>query len=278
MVAAGAVKNLPLATRLGDLNFEKEGEPVPDDQVSPAADWQTVTPGYVQAMGLQLIRGRVIEEGDDAGSPGVVMINEEMARRYWPGEDPLGKRFLLGGGAGPGWVTIIGIVRNVQHNGLDAEVKTQMYMAHEQFRFWGSGSPVYAMNVVVRAAGEPAALTGVVRRTIRSLDPTLPMSAFRVMEDVVSASVSQPRLVMWLLLAFSGLAVLLAAVGIYGILAYAVSERTQEFGIRMALGASSAEVALLVVKGGIVLVGVGLAMGLTPGFGDSPVREVCAVW
>ncbi len=263
VVAAGAVKNLPLATRLGDLNFEKEGEPVPDDQVSPAADWQTVTPGYVQAMGLQLIRGRVIEEGDDAGSPGVVMINEEMARRYWPGEDPLGKRFLLGGGAGPGWVTIIGIVRNVQHNGLDAEVKTQMYMAHEQFRFWGSGSPVYAMNVVVRAAGEPAALTGVVRRTIRSLDPTLPMSAFRVMEDVVSASVSQPRLVMWLLLAFSGLAVLLAAVGIYGILAYAVSERTQEFGIRMALGASSAEVAMLVVKGGIVLVGVGLAMGLT---------------
>ncbi len=263
IIAVGAVRNLPLATRLGDLNFEKEGEPVPEDQVSPSADWQTVTPGYFKAMGMSILRGRGIEASDDANAPGVVVINEETAKRYWPGEDPLGKRFLLGGGAGPGWVSIVGIVRNIQHNGLDAETKTQMYLAHQQFRSWGGGFPSYSMNLVVRTVAEPAAMAGVVRSSVRSVDPALPLGAFRVMEDVVSASVSQPRFVMSLLLAFSALAVVLAAIGIYGVLAYAVGVRTQEFGIRLALGAEASDVATMVVKGGLLLVAVGLAIGLS---------------
>lgn len=262
VAAAGAVSNLPLATTLGDLNFEREGQPIPEGQVSPAADWQIVTPGYFAAIGTPLLRGRVIEETDDADAPGVVVINEELAERYFPATDPLGKRFRLGGGAGPGWVTVVGIVPNVTHSGLDAEPRPQMYLAHRQFRFWGSGEPVYSMAVVLRSRGEPAPLTATLRRAVRSLDPALPVSDVRVMEEVLSASVSQPRLLTYLLSAFAVLALVLAGVGIYGVISYAVGKRTREFGVRMALGARGSELIGLVIRSGLLLVALGALIGV----------------
>lgn len=262
VTAAGAVTNLPLATGLGDLNFQLEGHPVPEGQVSPRADWQVVTPGYLDAMGIPLLRGRAIRASDDSDSPGVVVISEAMTERYWPGEDPLGKRILLGGGSGPGWVTVIGIVRNVTHGGLDATPTPQMYLAHEQFRFWGSGRPVYSMTLVLRSDRSPAALTPALRRVVSSLDPALPVSSVRIMEDVVSASLARPRLLTSLLVAFSVLALVLAVVGIYGVISYAVSRRAHEFGIRMALGAVSGDVIALVVKRGLVMVVLGTVTGL----------------
>lgn len=262
VAAAGAVTNLPLATSLGDLNFEIEGRPVPEGAVSPRADWQVVTPGYLEAMGIPLLRGRSIEASDGADAPGVVVISEELAATYWPGEDALGRRFRLGGGSGPGWVTVIGIVGNVIHTGLDAEPRPQLYLAHEQFRFWGSGDPVYSMTLALRSEGAPAALTGTVRQAVRGLDPALPVAEVRVMEDVVSASLARPRLIASLLVGFSVLALVLAAVGIYGVISYGVSTRAQEFGIRMALGALSRDVIGLVIRRGLLMVLAGTVAGL----------------
>jgi len=262
VVAAGAVTNLPLATSLGDLNFVIEGRPVPEGAVSPRADWQVVTPGYLEAMGVRLLRGRTIQASDDVNAPGVVVISQELAERYWPGEDPLGQRFLLGGGSGPGWVTVVGIVGDVTHTGLDAEPRPQMYLAHEQFRFWSSGNPVYSMTLALRAERAPASLTGTLRRVVRSLDPALPVAEVRVMEEVMAASVAQPRLIMSLLLAFSVLALALAAVGIYGVISYSVGRRAAEFGIRMALGADRLNVVALVLRRGLLLVVAGTVTGL----------------
>ena len=263
VIAASVVRNLPLATRQGDMSFEHEGQPVPAEQSKPASDWNVVTPGYFQVMGVPLQRGRVFENGDDADAPGVIVINEEMAHLFWPGVDPLGKRIRLGGEqTKPRWASVIGIVRNVTHNGLDAAPRPQMYFTHRQFRGWDSGSPLYSMSIVLKTEGDPRALTGTVRRSIRDADPQLPIGGFRTMDEVVSAAVSQQRFLMALLLAFSMLAVILAAVGIYGVLAYSVGERTQEFGVRLALGAKTADVAAMVVRGGLALVAVGLAIGL----------------
>jgi putative ABC transport system permease protein len=261
--AAAAARYLPLATRQGDMSFELEGHPVPKDRSKPAADWQVVTPGYFRAMGIPILRGRPIEANDGAGSPGVVVVNEVMAERHWPGRNPLGARIRFGGQqTEPRWATVIGIVPNVTHNGLDAEPRPQVYLAHAQFRFWSGGSPVYSMNLVARTQGAPEAFAGTVRRSVRELDPQLPLGSFRTMNQVLSASVAQPRIIMSLLLGFSLLSLALAAVGIYGVLSYAVGERVQEFGIRMALGARAADVAATVVRSGLVLVVIGLALGL----------------
>lgn len=260
--AAGAVGNLPLATGIGDLNFEIEGRPVPEDERSPYADWQVVTPGYLRAMGLTLVRGRWIEAGDDATAPGAVVISEATAARYWPGDDPVGRRFKLGGGAGPGWVTVVGIVRDVRHERLDVPADPQMYLSHAQFRFWGSGNPVRSLTLVLRAEGDPLAFAGPLRRTVRALDSQLPVYRVQTMRQVLDRSVSQPRTLASLLAAFSAIAVLLAAVGVYGIIAHSVAERRRELAIRVALGARAGQVVWPVLRRGGALVGGGLAVGL----------------
>ena len=262
VTAAGAVTNLPLATTLGDLNFEIEGRPLASDERSPASDWQTVTPGYLGAMGLSMTRGRWIEPSDNETATGVVVVSETMAARHWPDEDPIGQRFLLGGGAGPGWVTIVGIVRDVTHAGLDAEGRPQMYLPHAQFRYWGSGQPVAGVNLVLRTDGDPLDYAGALRETLRGLDPRLPISNLTTMEEVLSQSVSQPRAMAVLLGLFSGVALLLAVIGVYGIMAYSVGERRREFAIRMAIGAQDRQVVRAVVRQGASLVTVGVFLGL----------------
>lgn len=262
VVAAGAVSNLPLATDLGDLNFDIEGRETPADGVSSKADWQAVTPGYLDAMRIPLVSGRAIEPADDVDAPGVVVINETAARRYWPGENPLGQRILLGGGAGPGWVTIVGIVRDVKHAAFDEAPRTEMYLAHEQFRFWDGGGPVRGMTLAVRTPGEPAALAGLLREAVAALDPALPLAEFRTMEQVVSESLARPRLMMSLLATFAGVALVMGAVGIYGVMAWLVGRRTRELGLRLALGAQARDVAGLVLKQSLALTAAGLALGL----------------
>jgi putative ABC transport system permease protein len=259
---AGAVSNLPLASGLGDLNFRIEGRDVAAGDVSPRADWQVVTPGYFDAMGMRVLRGRAITAEDREGTPGVVVISEEVARRYWPDSDPLGARFQLGGRAGPGMVTIVGIVADIRHASLDAPIDPQMYLAHRQFRFWNGGSVVNAMTVVAHTAGDPASLATAVRGAIATMNPQLPVSTVATMAEVTAASVAQPRFLMSLLLIFAAAAMTLAAVGVYGVMAYAVARRSHELSIRVALGARASAVAGMVVRQGLVLVGVGLAIGL----------------
>jgi putative ABC transport system permease protein len=259
--SAGAVSNLPLATGLGDLNFEIEGRPVPEDERSPYADWQVATAGYQAAIGLEVVRGRWIEPGDLASAPGVVVISEVTADRYWPDEDPIGRRFKLGGEAGPGWVTVVGIVRDVRHDALGARPNPQMYLSHAQFRFWGSGEPVRSLTVVLRAGSSPLTLAPQVRQVVRGLDSELPVFRVQTMEQVLARSVSRARVLAALLAGFSVIALVLAAVGVYGVIAHTVAERRRELAIRVALGARAGQVVWPVVGRGSVLVGAGLAAG-----------------
>jgi predicted permease len=272
VVAAGAVANLPLSGAGGDLNIQIEGRETPRGTPSRRADWQVVTPGYFDAMQIPLNRGRAVESIDRVDTPGVVVINETMARDYWPGADPIGARFRLGGGAEPNTVTVIGVVGNVRHNALTEEPVRQMYFAHAQFRFWGgTKQPVRGLTVVARATEQPAALAGFVRRTIQSLDPAVPMGAIRTMDDVRADSVSRPRFVTVLLSIFSATALLVALVGIYGVVAYAVAQRRRELGVRLAFGATAANVISLVLLEGMRPVAIGMAAGLAGGLAVSGV-------
>jgi putative ABC transport system permease protein len=269
VAAAGAVSNLPLATSLGDLNFDIEGRETASGEVSSAADWQTITPGYFSVMEISMLRGRGIEYTDTATAPGVVVINETAANQYWPGEDPIGSRFLLGGGAAPGWVTVVGIVRDVRHEAFDAPARTQMYLSHEQFRFWDNGGPVRGLTLAVRTDGKAGAVAQSVRREVAALDPSLPISDFLTMEQVVSASVARPRLMMLLLATFAAVALVLGAVGVYGVMSSLVARRTREMGIRLALGARPAQVAGLVLKNTMTLTALGVGIGLVLAFAVS---------
>jgi putative ABC transport system permease protein len=263
VAAAGAVTNLPLASSLGDINFRVDGWEVREGEVSPRLDWQVVTPGYFETVGMRFVRGRGIEEGDDERAPGVGVINQAAERQYFPNGDAIGTRFLLGGGAGPGWVTIVGIVNDVRHAALGEAPRGEMYLAHRQFRFWNGGGAARTLTLVIKAArGEPESMTAAVRAAVAALDPTLPLGAFQTLEEVASDSVSRPRFALVLLGAFAFLALVLAAVGTYGVISYATSQRAREMGIRMALGARRVEVVRLVVGQGMVLGVAGIALGI----------------
>ena len=261
-VAAG-VSNLPLASgRLGDLNFRIANREIPEGALSPRGDWQVITPGYFDVMGMTLMEGRGIEVQDDATAPGAIVISESLAQLYWPDGDAMGKRFTLGGEAGPGMVTIVGIVRDVRHSGLDASPTPQMYLAHEQFTFWNGGNAVAGLSIVVRSGAPIAELRVAIQGVARAMDPQLPLSSFRSMDEVRSASVAQPRLLMVLLGGFSVLALILSAVGTYGVIAYMAGRRTAEFGVRMALGARPGQVSSLVLGEAVRLGATGIGVGV----------------
>ncbi|MEM7352345.1 MAG: ABC transporter permease [Acidobacteriota bacterium] len=260
---AGAVTNLPLATRLGDMDFEIEGQPLAEGANEPAADWQVVTPGYFETMGLTLLRGRGVQASDVAEGIGVTVINETFANEHWPGEDAIGKRFrLLGDGTQPEIAQVVGIVRDVRHESLAQDKRPQMYFAHPQFRFWNSRRAATSMTLVVQSQLPISELRGLIRGAVSELDAALPISDFRTMTEVRGHAMAVPRLLMTVTLAFSLVAFVLAAVGIYGVMAYAVSKRIPEFGIRLALGARPAEVSRMVLSQGVRIALIGIALGL----------------
>ena len=259
--AAGAVTNLPLTRSLGDLNIRIEGRPIGKGEVSPRLDWQVVTPGYFDAIGMKLVRGRAIEARDDERVPGVVVINEAAAKLQFPGEDAIGKRFVLGGNAGPGMVTVVGIVGDVRQSGLNATPQPEMYLAHRQFTFWNGGSAVTSLSLVLRTSANPAGAAPAIRRLIGELDPNLPSGPYRTMEEIRSTSVAQPRFVTTLLALFAAMALLLASVGVYGMISLHVGLRRKEIGVRLALGAQNAEVLRLVLRQGLGAVLIGIAIG-----------------
>lgn len=259
--AAGAVINLPLQSSVGDLNITIEGrEPAPGD-MSLRLDWQVISPGWMEAMGIDIVRGRGLADADDARAPGVVVLSESAARRHWPDTDPIGQRFTLGGGAGPGVVTVIGIARDVRQAGLAAEPPAVMYLPHAQFTFWGGGATPSTMTLAVHAAGDPMSLAPAVRDVLRRLDPHVPLGPPRTMEQVVRAATAEPRFTASVLGAFAAVALLLTLVGIYGLVAYTVARRTREIAVRLALGAQPGRVVRQVVLQGMQPVLLGAVIG-----------------
>lgn len=252
--SAGAARILPLATTMGDAGFSPVGY-VPQPNESTQADWQFATPGYLETMGIPLIEGRTLEVGDNSGAQAVVVVNQTLANRYWPDRSPLGAEVRAMGGD---TAIVVGVVGDVAHNGITGEVNERFYRPQAQVSSVGN---IRGMTLTIAARGEARALIAPVRREIRSVDPTLPVSNIQTFDEVLSSSVAQPRFAMMLLSAFGLLAIILAIVGIYGVLAYSVSRRTQEIGIRMALGAETGQVIALVVRQGMIMALAGVALG-----------------
>lgn len=265
--SAGAVSNLPLGGSGTSFTFEIEGRPAPPGVMNPHTGGRVATPDYLQTMKIPLLRGRHFTERDRADARQVAIIDETLARQYFPGEDPIGKRVTFEGtDENPIWREIVGVVGAIRHKGLDAELKGQLYYPHAQ-------STAGFMSIVVRTANDPASLTSAVRGAVRAVDKDQPVYGVRTMGEVLNNSVAQKRFSMFLLTIFAGVALVLAAVGIYGVMAYTVSARTNEMGIRIALGARSIDILRLVVGQGMILALAGVAFGLVAAFGVTRVMS-----
>jgi predicted permease len=268
--AAGGINHLPLAGDLWGWHFVIEGRPKPRPGELPGAVYRMVTPGYFEAMRLPLVRGRDITNSDNATAPGVVIINERAAKEYWPGEDPIGKRICFDDDTTnpTAWLTIIGIAKDAKQDSWTDEASPEAYLAAFQNRdFIGdSGSEASRhmtyITVVARTAGDPAAIASAMKEAAWSFDRNLAISQVVTMDGVVAEANAQPRFEMLLLTIFAVVALVLATVGIYGVISYSATRRTHEIGVRMSLGAGRSDVLLLVMRQGMWLALVGSVTGI----------------
>ncbi|MEZ4417185.1 MAG: ABC transporter permease [Gemmatimonadota bacterium] len=258
--AAGASRLLPLASQMGDSGFNVVGYVRAPDE-STAAEWQFATPGYIEAMGIPVLEGRAFLESDRGDAVPAMLINEAAARRYWaPGVSPLGSRVRTFSGD---TATIVGVVGNIRHNGVTSDARERWYRTPAQITSTGN---LRRMSLVVHTDGDPLAVVGAVRDVIRRRDPAMPLAEVRTLDDVVSSALARPRFAMVLLSAFGAVALALSLVGAYGVLAYLVSLRTQEIGVRMALGATRGTVVRMVVGQGLGMAAAGVLAGTVLAF------------
>jgi putative ABC transport system permease protein len=272
----GAVEQLPLTGPQQASDFRIMGASPPQPGTEPDAAYVSVTPGYFSAMSLALHRGRGLAATDGAAAPRVAVVNEAMARRFWPNESPIGKRVALSiealrfdrPNAPPRFDfegsarEIVGVVADVRASAIADPAMPALYIPFAQ-------RPVTDLTLTVRTTLRPSRLVGPIRVAVRALDPDQPVSSAMTMDDIVAASVQQPRDRTTLLTVFAVVALLLAAIGVYGVMAYGVSERTREIGVRVALGADAGDVVRLIVRGALGMTSIGVALGLVGAFAAS---------
>jgi predicted permease len=256
VTSAGAVWALPLSGSGGSGTTTIDTTAVPPDKATPETDWRPVLPGFFETMGVRLVSGRFFTDADDEHGTPVVIVDETLARTFWPNRDAIGKRLKIGGlqSASP-WRTVVGVVGHVRYRSLEAQSRPEIYWPELQ-------TPRWAMSFVVRTSLDVATLKTTVEKQVQALDADQPVYAVRSMRDILADSIARRRLATVLLGVFAAIALLLATVGVYGLTAYGVAERVQELGIRMALGADPGQVVASVVGQSLVLAVVGVAAGL----------------
>jgi putative ABC transport system permease protein len=249
------VSQLPLGTNYDSYGVHAEDRPSRNPETDPSADRFSVSADYLRTMRIPVLRGRDLTRADRAGSLPVVLVNQALARRFWGSDAVVGKRVKVGGMDGV-WRTVVGVVGNVRHRGLDVPQSLQIYLPQEQF------SADNDMTLVIRAERSPASVGETAAREVRKLDRDQVVDGIATMDQTRSASAGNRRFAALLLNAFAGIAIALAVIGIYGVISNAVLQRTREFGIRIALGATRASILRLVAGGSLRWIGAGLGIGL----------------
>ena len=271
--AAASAMMLPLSGTDVDLPFNIAGHPPAKGDYNGDEQWRSVSAHYFRTLRIPLLRGRDFTESDNGGAPPVVVVNQAMARKYWKGQDPIGQVIVIGKGLGPQFDDpprqVIGIVGNVRETGLDAVDEGVMYIPQSQVP---EGITKLANGLIplawaVRTAGDPLALRAAVEREIREVDGSMTAAHVRTMDQMVAESLSRQNFNALLLTIFAAIALLLAAIGIYGLMSYSVEQRMQEIGIRVALGATRGDVVRLMVMQGMKLAGIGIVLGLAAAYG-----------
>jgi putative ABC transport system permease protein len=257
--AAGFSTILPLAGTNSDSSFAIEGRTANDNSPTPDEEYRQISPDYFRALETPLIKGRFFTNADNADAPLVIIVNQAFAKKFWPNEDALGKRIVMGGMSDhPKWITIVGVVGDMRHFGLDADPKPEMYVPFAQ-------SAYFTTIYVVRSNQDARTLLPAIHREIQAMDPAVPLANVRTFENVIADSVAPRRLSVVLLGVFAGIAVLLASVGIYGVMSFLVVQRTHEIGVRIALGAQRSDVLKLILVRSLKLISAGTIIGLIVG-------------